>query len=353
MPPDRDLFLSQCKRVFGKDNPERMRMAHWEWMVRTGAGPWGVRDELGLEHHVTCFGENSCDDRDPDWCFHRFGMSRTPMPDGRVIHIAGEHEDSYDPDFCIYNDVIVLRPEDGIVDEQRGHVEIYGYPRDVFPPTDFHSATLVEREILVIGNLGYPETRDVSRTPIYALDTDSYQIREVRTTGTMPGWIREHHASYDASRHAITVRGGKRLTASDKQNPPRRSVHRLHLEDGRWELVKNHETWSWIKIRAQSKNYFGDIPALESLRPDSIPHQWIAPGYRGNAYSNWDSSAALDIEGVRVTLDPWGDELRVEVEGELPLETLGTLASELTTNLEKATRAKWKYFVPGERPADW
>lgn len=46
----------------------------------------------------------------PTWCFDRFGRSTAWLPDGRVVLIAGEHKDSYDPDFCIYNDVVVIQP---------------------------------------------------------------------------------------------------------------------------------------------------------------------------------------------------------------------------------------------------
>ena len=35
--------------------------------------------------------------------FFRLGGTRTELSDGRVIWIGGEHEDGYDPDFCIYN----------------------------------------------------------------------------------------------------------------------------------------------------------------------------------------------------------------------------------------------------------
>ncbi len=37
--------------------------------------------------------------------FERFGQSKTITLDGRTIHIGGEHEDHYDPDFFIYNGV--------------------------------------------------------------------------------------------------------------------------------------------------------------------------------------------------------------------------------------------------------
>ena len=65
----------------------------------------------------------------PGWCADRFGQSLTLLPDGRAVQVGGEHEDHYDPDFCIYNDVFVHGPD--------GDLAIYGYPADVFPPSDF------------------------------------------------------------------------------------------------------------------------------------------------------------------------------------------------------------------------
>jgi len=34
------------------------------------------------------------------------------------------------------------------------NLKIYGYPKGVFPPTDFHTVTLVGHKIIVIGCLG-------------------------------------------------------------------------------------------------------------------------------------------------------------------------------------------------------
>ena len=69
------------------------------------------------------------------WCANRFGQSLTRLPVGRAIQFGGEHEDSYDQDFCIYSDVFVHHPD--------VRVDVYGYPDDVFPPTDFHTATMI------------------------------------------------------------------------------------------------------------------------------------------------------------------------------------------------------------------
>jgi hypothetical protein len=124
----------------------------------------------------------------------------TFLPDGRIIQIAGEHEDHYDPDFCIYNDVFVHLPDRS--------VQIYGYPESVFPPTDFHTATLAEDgSIWIIGSLGYPRARRVGQTPVYRVDTSSIKIKAIETTGENPGWISRHCARL-ISATEIEISGG-------------------------------------------------------------------------------------------------------------------------------------------------
>jgi hypothetical protein len=131
------------------------------------------------------------------------GQSRTQLADGRTIWIAGEHEDYYDPDFFIYNDVII--------EHSHGRVEVRGYPIEVFPPTDFHSATAIdeERSILIVGSIGYQQSRDEHRTPVYRLNTADYQIVQVETTGASPGWIHKHTAERSVDGKRLTIRGGE------------------------------------------------------------------------------------------------------------------------------------------------
>jgi hypothetical protein len=62
---------------------------------------------------------------------------------GSVVEIGGEHEDWYDPDFSIYNDVFVY---DG-----RGKIQIYSYPEKEFPPADFHIQCNFKDSISKIG----------------------------------------------------------------------------------------------------------------------------------------------------------------------------------------------------------
>ncbi len=159
----------------------------------------------------------------PTFSFDRFGRSITRLPDGRTVLIAGEHEDSYDPDFFIYNDVCVL---DG-----QGGLDYYSYSAEEFPPTDFHSATLVEDAIWIIGCLGYMRQRQDDVTPVYRLDLKTFKIEQVETSGAMPGWICRHSARLEDE--AIIIEGGKRGVKM-RDNEQRFA---LDLATRRWRLL--------------------------------------------------------------------------------------------------------------------
>jgi ankyrin repeat protein len=193
-------------RRFGKANPELMNLEFWRAMVRCGVPAWKARDKF--------------DDREPVdgpvWCFKRFGKSITELPDGRFIEIGGEHEDFYDPDFCIYNDVIV---------HHGGKFDIFGYPWEVFPPTDFHTATLFGKYIYIVGALSYPDIRRYGDTPVYRLNTEDYSMEEVPTTGEKPGWISRHRASLDETE--LYIYGGKVYS----------------YENGEYDYTDNDETF--------------------------------------------------------------------------------------------------------------
>jgi hypothetical protein len=183
-------FVRARTRRYGVANPERMEEPFWVAMIRSGENGFMANEHF---HGPSSFGG------EPVWCAQRFGQSLTVLPDGRMVLIGGEHEDSYDPDFCIYNDVFVR--------EIDGSVSILGYPESVFPPTDFHTATRVADAIYIIGALGYPGRRDLGRTPVYRLDLRSWRIDRVEPTGPCPGWIHGHRATRIGG-HGILVTGG-------------------------------------------------------------------------------------------------------------------------------------------------
>lgn len=211
---DKAAYRQHWARTFGATNPERTDHAHWIDMIRCGASAWRARDRIGGDHAMV-----------PGWCFNRFGRSTTVLADGRIIDIGGEHEDWYDPDFCIYNDVTVF---DG-----QGGIAIYSYPPTDFPPTDFHSATLVDDSIYIIGGLGYSEARRPGTTPVFRLDLPTLRITAVTTTGQCPGWIYKHKARLMTD--AILVSGGSVEVAERcADNPANTMSYRLCLRTFIW-----------------------------------------------------------------------------------------------------------------------
>jgi ankyrin repeat protein len=194
--PDESLFGATLEdyRVaptacWGDRNPEPMDQPFWQAMIRSGISAYAGAQLVGGTR-------GDC----PVWCAQRFGQSLTLLPDGRAIQIGGEHEDCYDSDFCIYNDVFVHHAD--------GSIDIFCYPEDVFPPTDFHTATLIDSAIYIIGGLGYQGRRRFGETPVYRLDADTLQIHRVETSGEPPGWISRRRAVLVSS-NEIRVWGGK------------------------------------------------------------------------------------------------------------------------------------------------
>lgn len=210
-----EMFEAQKHQRFGASNPEPVACEYWLEMIRTGM--------TGFSGHEIYGGRPRPFEGPAIWCFDRFGMSTTQLPDGRWVQIAGEHEDWYDPDFSIYNDVVV---HDGA-----GNTLIYVYPREVFPPTDFHTATLMGDTIILIGSLGYKENRLVGETQVLRLNLKDFSIERIETTGVSPGWISRHQARLDGDR--IVVWGGKVWDGADYV--PFEDAYALSLANAVWE----------------------------------------------------------------------------------------------------------------------
>lgn len=225
--PSEEEFLAGYRRRFGQANPERMEIPFWTRMVRSRWGAWGMAAKFGLESI----------ERDPVWCFTRLGTTHTLLLDRWLVSIGGEHEDWYDPDFMIYNDVIVR--------DFHGGVHIFGYPKDVFLPTDFHSATLVgeldfnpdflDVSIYIIGGLGYKEDREWWRTPVYELDLHTMRIKPLEFRNEEPGWIFNHEAAL-IEPHLIRVKGGEKINEQGEVVPNDR-VFDLDLLNRCWHSV--------------------------------------------------------------------------------------------------------------------
>ncbi|MEZ5853508.1 MAG: hypothetical protein R3D67_01715 [Hyphomicrobiaceae bacterium] len=216
---------------FGTSNPEAAHNDVWTEIKRNGWNAYQARQELQQRTGRPIKRSG------PFWSWERFGRTTTTLPDGRIVHVAGEHEDHYDPDFCIYNDVTVEHPD--------GRLEFFIYPRDVFPPTDFHTATLAGDRIVLIGSLGYPQERNPGSTQVLLLDTTTFAISPAPASarsGICPGWISRHTAE-KINNETILVVGGKLATAKDYVDNHRQ-----------WKL--DLTTWTWSEVQPGDQSIF-------------------------------------------------------------------------------------------------
>lgn len=214
-------FLDWRSPRRGTTNPTRQNNAVWRWLFISKLNAYQSNQQFkGPDPFVA----------GPGWSNDRFGQTTTYLPDGRTIYIAGEHEDSYDPDFYIYNDVIVQHPN--------GELDFYGYPTDVFPPTDFHTATLVGNYIWIIGNLGYFDERKTKNTiPIHTLNASTLVMESISATGESPPSICHHSAAYLPENNNIQIMSGE--IWQDKESEKNNTVWHFDLNTLSW--AKKHE----------------------------------------------------------------------------------------------------------------
>lgn len=339
-------FLEWRSPRYGRANPEQMNNRVWEWLIRSRISAYQAGEKLG--------GPSPCV-AGPGWCFDRFGQSTTELPDGRKVLIAGEHEDYYDPDFYIYNDVVVEHPD--------GKIDIFGYPAEVFPPTDFHSATLVGDRIIVIGSLGYLPQRKPGTTPVMTVDLKDFSIAQVQTSGNPPGWIHEHEAILEEGGDSILIRngkldpGGKPLTLIENIDD-----WRLHLSDWRWERLTDRRWQRWeIQRKDGKRNHLWEIQQamwsrsvgwnkesvfdIEELKEDlgSLPDLEVAAKLFVPAISHETLPAneeehgitRIKVEGVVVRYVADDCSIQITVEGELDSKIAQSLADECAEKLAR------------------
>lgn len=338
-----ELFRRWRIPTRGAANPQPMTNPVWNWLIESRLNAYQANELFSGESAVTA---------GPGWCFDRFGQSTTHLPDGRIIHIAGEHEDAYDPDFFIYNDVVVTSPT--------GEIEIFGYTTDAFPPTDFHSATLVGDQIIVIGTLGYPNDRRAGATPVLTLDLEGWRMSPIRTEGSGPGWIYEHDACLTDDASAITISKGKVDRCDGDSLVENIDDWRLTIGDWQWErLTARH--WPRFEVRRQDRRPLHLWSMRQALWSKSVGWNADAAQWAQKLEAELGSPAILDLVPtlyrpalahealpaqeeeygvyrvriggtiVRFVEDSWG--LQVTVEGDLPTEVVEQLRRELMQKL--------------------
>ena len=347
----REEFLAWRSPRLGAANPERMTNPVWTWIVQAGVSAWAVNAR---------FDGPSALGAGPGWCFERFGCSRTELPDGRIIHIAGEHEDYYDPDFFIYNDVVVRHPD--------GRVEIFGYPREVFPPTDFHSATLLGDRIILIGSVGYVGERKPGHTPVLALDLATLAISTIATGGEPPGWISRHTATRTDDGRAIVVRRGKLELGEGQSMVENIDDWRLDLDTWQWQRLTDRR-WPRRELRRADdrRNHLWDLqqacwyrevgwadPLAQQLarllpevgeQPDlDLAQRLYRPAVAHEALPEDDeayNTRRVRVDGVVVRFVDNGYSLQMTVEGDLPASTVDAIAEELREKLATLERTPY------------
>lgn len=347
----REEFLAWRSPRLGAANPERMTNPVWTWIVQAGVSAWAVNAR---------FDGPSALGAGPGWCFERFGCSRTELPDGRIIHVAGEHEDYYDPDFFIYNDVVVRHPD--------GRVEIFGYPREVFPPTDFHSATLLGDRIILIGSVGYVGERKPGHTPVLALDLATLAISTIATGGEPPGWISRHTATRTDDGRAIVVRRGKLELGEGQSMVENIDDWRLDLDTWQWQRLTDRR-WPRRELRRADdrRNHLWDLqqacwyrevgwadPLAQQLarllpevgeQPDlDLAQRLYRPAVAHEALPEDDeayNTRRVRVDGVVVRFVDNGYSLQMTVEGDLPASTVDAIAEELREKLSTLERTPY------------
>ena len=165
-----------------------------------------------------------------------------------------------------------------------GEIEIYGYPKEIFPPTDFHTATFVGSQLIIIGCTGYQGDRILRKTPVYSLDLSNYRICEIETSGEMPGWISRHRAEVNVE-GAIIVQGGRVFEGNqDRQRYIRNDEdYALDLQAASWRRITNRN-WRRFSVWQEDGHCFEVLPQLlgiEDLVPSSVERAPDQPeGYR-------------------------------------------------------------------------
>ena len=317
----------------------------WHWLVRTR---WSAFRANEMFNGPSPFRDG------PMWCFDRYGMSQTRLPDGRVVHIGGEHEDHYDPDFFIYNDVTVIGPGAAI--------SIHGYPRPDFPPTDFHSATLAGESIVIIGRLGYPGERVVGATPVYRLSVDTLAIAAMDTFGQGPGWIHKHAARLTPDGHAVVVSGGTVWLGDGRSMQENLDTWSLDLSSGRWTRTIHADWQRWTMLRVDRKPNrlwdvrqalwhrdnawagledswrFDDPPDLEALSRLYRLDDDSPPPTKGDDYDVF----RVVVDGVTVRFTEGRFEVHAIVEGRLDTKRLAGLQRHTLAMLAQLDGSDWE-----------
>lgn len=224
--PPFEEFVKHYSFEFGQTNPQVMNNPFWLYMAQNPKiSAYKIMMDYDSQGSDLEFIDKAVYTHD------RFGAAEVALPNGDIIKIGGGHEDYYDPNYCVYNEVVRYG--------DKGEVTIYGYPEEVLQPMYNHTATYVpsQNAIYIIG--GYQENREMGDTLVYKLDLNTFSIECVPTIGAKPGWIMEHSCSLGKDENAVVVRHGKISWNGEDgrlRSVKNRSVFKLNLATFVWEM---------------------------------------------------------------------------------------------------------------------
>lgn len=352
IPITREMYLEWRSPREAQANPTLMNNPVWQWLVRSRMNAWQVNEK---------FSGPSAFKAGPTWCCDRFGQSETILPDGRTVLIAGEHEDHYDPDFYIYNDVIVIHPDDTI--------DIYGYPKEDFPPTDFHSATLVGDKIILIGSLGYNKQRLFGSTQVLALNLNDFSISKIATTGENPGWIHGHQAILCDEGKSILITKGEVDRGEDKETVENIDDWSLNLTNFNWRRKTKRNWLRWcFKPANGDRSYLFELRSLvfskkwdffsdeDRSRENELLEKGLKPDFDALSVlyqpdiiheqipDNEDEydTHRIGVQGVVVRYVETFRVIIMTVEGDLSADKVDFLRDDLLNKLTRAEGVPWK-----------
>lgn len=245
----RELFDLWREPRFGVTNPTDLTNPVWVWLVKKKLHPDQiVREMLSDEEWENRF-DGTPKPEKLTWCACRDQMTLTTLPDQTKIIIGGQNEDSFIPGGIVsYNDVIVIRPS--------GEISIYGYPENVFPLTYWHTATLFQDKIVIIGNSKYNIIKNGNYNFVYILNILTWEIERVETGGEVPPLIAHHEAKLDEGGGALLIRGGEFDRGPDLPSVANIDVWSLDLATYTWKNLTKRKWIRWEFRRKDGKRNF-------------------------------------------------------------------------------------------------
>ncbi len=351
-PPEvtRALFDEWRAARPGTANPERMTNPVWTWLAR----------ESEIPAFMAAWHFTGVDDSEhPGWTNRRYGQSTTELPDGRDVAIAGAHESGLDRHGYVYNDVIITAGD--------GSIEIYGYPRAVFPPTAFHSATLIDDQLYLIGNLGHGEPSH-AHAQVLRLDLRTLAVEQLVSLGTSPGRIGHHTASSSGDGAWITVTGGRCALPGWRQRDNAddyvldlSTLEWARTTDRQWtqyaieceggvarrhdiamlaHLLERGDGERWQRQAASYRARLGYEPDLAAWRTRFQPplaHQALPRANDDDDDDAWRTHR-IAIDGIIVRYVDRPRSIEVVIEGSLPAATVALVIEDLRAKLARAAR---------------